>query len=1174
MSVSRLVSIVIPAYKPAFFEAALASALRQNHDDVEIVVCDDCKDESIKRIVDKLSVDGRWPVRYFRNPQALGEALNIARGVREAQGEYIKFLYDDDLLVPDCVRLQFDVLHDSPDIKLVSAARKLVNDNGEWLQDNLATRFPFSGNVVLNGPELVSFLAQHPINFVGEPSSVMCRRSDVLAFGDEIMSFKGLVITGLGDMTMYLKLLRQGDLAMLARPLSYFRVSDQQSSEALRANPSVAREGHANYSRFTREFDWLRPAELNGTVRVAPLTKRGNVQTFDLRGYFDRRPAATARNAEVATWLGKRTFSTAQYDLLLRHLRRNDCGPAIAIVLSDFHNNPEAVLTTLNSLGLVEGLLEKIKVFILADYDVEALSPLQAQLPWIASTEQDRAQVINGLMRDNQHAWWLMADAGTTFTYSGLISAVLKLIETPDASAIFSDQIELHAQAGATIQWRPEFNLDYLLSSPETTCRHWLFNRDAVLAVGGLDPQYPDALELDLILRLVEDGSFTQFAHSPEPLAVLPAPAARDNLDEANTLRRHLQVRGYAASELHSNAPGQYRVVYGHASEPLVSILIAVQDQLDSLVPCVESILENTAYPHYEILICDNNSQSPDMQQWLSDIESMQSDKIRVVRHAQTLSQSALHNQSGEHARGEYLLILANDATILHNDWLDGLLNQALRPEVGVVGPKLVSRATGIEYGGIILGLDGSATAISSKDAVAPDGYMRRLAADQSFSAVSGACMMIRQSLFTELQGFDEQLFHSHFADIDLCLKARDGGLLVVWTPHVTVSRKAADAAGEPVTDEFANRALRYKWLHFMAWDPAYNTNLSLQTNRAFHTQPVTELSWRPLRQRPLPVVLVLPGDRAAGGNRLTEPALFLSDTSLADSVVCHQPLALPEFARVSPDTAVFQQTLTDKTASAIAAVKDHTTAFVVYDLHLYPVFSDIDKTAAPFDAIQTSLRSGLEPVDRVTVPTEALADLLGDVHRDVQVIETRLSSSIWLGLQSERGVGTKPRVGWVGNAGDIGDLLLIANVIKALAHKVEWVIMGPCPRWLRPYIHELRAPVEDSLLPGLLAGLNLDLALVPAQPHLINRTKSPVALLQHGICGYPMICSDVLLDAGLGVTKVSNDRSSWIDAIEAHISEPAACAHKGDELKIKVFKHWMLKRTDLQGWRDTWQLG
>ncbi|RMU02480.1 Glycosyl transferase, group 2 protein, partial [Pseudomonas syringae pv. coriandricola] len=225
MSSSRLVSIVIPAYKPAFFEAALASALRQNHDDIEIIITDDCRNDGIKDIVEKLRPTSPWPILYAKNQTPLGEPHNIAQGIRLASGEYIKFLYDDDILLPDCVRLMFDVLHDSPDIKVVSATRKRIDAAGALLADNLYTVYPFGKNVVLNGPELVSFLAQYPINFVGEPSAVMCRREDLLVFGQDIMSLEQVVIWGLGDLAIYAKLLRQGNLAMLARPLSYFRVS-------------------------------------------------------------------------------------------------------------------------------------------------------------------------------------------------------------------------------------------------------------------------------------------------------------------------------------------------------------------------------------------------------------------------------------------------------------------------------------------------------------------------------------------------------------------------------------------------------------------------------------------------------------------------------------------------------------------------------------------------------------------------------------------------------------------------------------------------------------------------------------------------------------------------------------------------------------------------------------
>ncbi|AHF68542.1 glycosyltransferase [Pseudomonas cichorii] len=1160
MSSSRLVSIVIPAYKATFFETALASAISQNHDDVEIVICDDCPTEAIKNIVDKLSPGSRWPIRYERNPVGLGEEHNGARAISLARGQFIKFLYDDDILVPDCVRLLFDVLHDSPDIKMVCATRKLVDDKGQFMQDNMATRNPFGRNVVINGPELVSFIAQYPINFIGEPSSVMFRREDALVFGNEIMSLKGIFIWGLADVALFVKLLRQGNLAMLARPLSYFRVSDQQSSEVCRTNPELPRQRRADYHRITRELGWVRPEEQNRTVKIAPLSQRDNIQELDLVAYFDRRPENQRRNQQVASWLGTRRPTVPQQTLIRQHLQDHGGGPTIAIVVSDFNQQPESVLATVQSLASDPQLLDKLKVFILADYDTSNQTPLQAQLPWLSATEQDRAIVINDLMAENEHDWWVLVDAGTTFTQSGLLSAALKLIDAPHACALFGDEIALENQDGASLGLRPEFSLDYLLASPSATSRNWLFSREKTLLVGGFNPDHAQAIELDLILRMIEHPDFTEFAHATEPLVLAPQARPQYNNDEIRTLQRHLFARGYGDSEIQTTESGHYRITYGHAEQPLVSIIVSSNDQLETLLPCVESVLENTAYPNYEILISDNNSQSAQSIEWLANIDSLQSDKIRVVRHQQTLNPSALLNSAAQQAQGQYLLLLADNAAILHKDWLHNLLNQAQRPEVGVVGAKILAADGSLANAGIIVGLQDTAQPVTGGEPAASASFAQRLETEQNYSAVSGACLMIRKSLFDDIQGLEEHLFYQYFSDVDLCLRVRDAQHLVVWTPHTVIQLRSAPQAIDAEAMDFARRALHHRWLHYMAWDPAYNTNLTLQAG-SFVSQDNPQLAWRPLIHRPLPVVLVQP-DGLHAGTRIAQPLQLLGTALAVDGVLSNNPLSLPEVARLSPDTVVLQGSITASQIEAIGSIKEHTNAWVTFDLPQYPTGLES----------ASSLRSALELVDAVTVPTQALADLVRDAHPNIQVIPTRLSPDIWLNVQSQRKTRDKPRIGWVGTADQQADLLILSGVIEALADKVEWVIMGPCSRWLRPYIHELRSPVEGVLYPELLASLNLDLVLVPAQSSLSTQSKSPVSLLEFGACGYPVICSDTLCTEGsLPVTAVSNETPAWIAAIEAHINQPDECARLGDELRREVRENWMLDTTNLRDWQAVW---
>lgn len=1166
MSSSRLVSIVIPAYKPDFFAAALASALRQNHDEIEIVVCDDCPNDAIKHIVDTLSPGSRWPIRYLKNTVALGEAHNIARCVQEARGAYIKFLYDDDILLPDCTRLLFEVLHESPDIKLASATRKRIDKHGKLLPDSLYTLNPFGRNVVLNGPDLVSFLGRNPVNFIGEPSSVMCRRSDLLAFGQDIMSLKEVIIVSLGDVALYLKLLRHGNLALLARPLSYFRVSQQQGSEALRANPAISQQGHANYYRFTQELGWLRPQALNDKVRVAPLAQRANVQELNLLAHFDRRSQASRRNTEVAGWLSQRKPTPAQHALLKEYLEGHEGGPAIAIVVSDFNHQPESVLNTLQSLASDAPLLDKLKVFILADYDKDAQSPLQAQLPWLPTSVDNRATVINGLMQDNDHQWWLLVDAGTTFTASGLLSAVMSLMDAPHACALFGDEVQLDGQTGASLVFRPDFSIDYLLAQPGTASRHWLFNRDAALTAGGFDPEHARALELDLILRLIEHPSFTGFLHSAEPLVIVQPRQAYDTQDEVHTLQRHLQARGYADSHISQSEDGAYRINYGHADQPLVSILVICDGPLEVLLPCIDSLLEHTAYQNYEILIADNNSHDADTVQWLTAMDAMHSDKIRILRQAHTLSRSALLNAAAEQARGEYLVMLDHAASIIQTDWLDNLLDHALRPEVGVTGAKIVSPDGSLKLGGIVLGLQGSAAAISEKEALLSASFQPGLNSVHNYSAVSGQCLVIRKSLFDDVQGLDEQLFHQFFDDIDLCLKVRETGHLIVWTPHAIVASRALPVDIDLQAHDFAVRALYHRWLHCLAWDPAYSRNFTLQPP-LFSTQQNHELSWRPLPHRPLPVLLVLPGDHGTTGNRVADPLQGLRTQGSVDGIISHAPLQLPEFARLSPDSILIQGQGRLEDGDMMSTLKNHLNASVVYDLTSLCGVEGADSLLA-LPETRALLSQTLASADKVTVPTPALAELLMDLHPNVQVIETRLAPQTWLPLQSRRGTRDKPRVGWIGNALQASELEILTDVIKALADKVEWVIMGHCSRWLRPYIHELHDMVDATLYPGVLASLDLDLVLVPAQGDVSSQSKDPVALLEFGVCGFPVICSDTLYSADLPVTRVVNQPSAWLAAIEAHISQPGECARTGDELKRTVTERWMLDAQSLETWR------
>lgn len=191
------------------------------------------------------------------------------QGIGLAQGEYVKFLHDDDVLAPDCIAQLVEAIERNPGTAMASSRRQRIDGDGQPLPDILATCFPFADDVLIDGPELVSFLADHTINFIGEPSCVLARRADLLALGNGLMALNGKAIDWVGDLAIYVKLLRRGNLAFLASPLTQFRVSSAQFSQGGRDQVGVGDQGHDDLRQGIRQLGWRRETGDNRQVRVA-----------------------------------------------------------------------------------------------------------------------------------------------------------------------------------------------------------------------------------------------------------------------------------------------------------------------------------------------------------------------------------------------------------------------------------------------------------------------------------------------------------------------------------------------------------------------------------------------------------------------------------------------------------------------------------------------------------------------------------------------------------------------------------------------------------------------------------------------------------------------------------------------------------------------------------------
>ncbi len=255
------------------------------------------------------------------------------------------------------------------------------------------------------------------------------------------------------------------------------------------------------------------------------------------------------------------------------------------------------------------------------------------------------------------------------------------------------------------------------------------------------------------------------------------------------------------------------------------------RDRADLLEGAVESILARTDYPDYEIVVVDNGSTQPDALAYLENLERQP--RIRVLRYDRPFNFSAINNFAARQCTSPILGLLNNDVVVIGAGWLAELVSHAVRPEVGAVGAMLYYPDDTIQHAGIIVGYGGAAINCYGGVPRGSGGYFSRLGTVQNYSAVTGACLLTRANVFAELGGLNETDLAVAFNDVDYCLRVRERGLLVTWTPHAELYHLESVSRGD---DMARDKILRFRaeeaylarrWADVLAHDPYYNPNLS-----------------------------------------------------------------------------------------------------------------------------------------------------------------------------------------------------------------------------------------------------------------------------------------------------------------------------------------------------------
>ena len=397
--------------------------------------------------------------------------------------------------------------------------------------------------------------------------------------------------------------------------------------------------------------------------------------------------------------------------------------------------------------------------------------------------------------------------------------------------------------------FKSDFNID-LLHANNYMCHFLAVRKSLVDTVGGLNEKFDGAQDYDFVLRLTENTK--KIYHCPRILYHWRCSNQSTAANQGNkmyaihagkaALNAHYKRIGWNARAQEGAVDGWYQTKFTLKEEPLVSILIPNKDHTDDLDVCLNSFFERADYQNYEFLIIENNSVLPETFAYYEKIEK-EHDNVKVVYWEAGFNYSAINNFGFKFAKGDYIMLLNNDVELITPDIFQSMLGFCMRPEVGIVGAKLLYNDHTVQHAGVLVGAGGLADHVFKGIHEDDPGYMGRAISSQDVSAVTAACLLVKRSVYEEVGGLEDE-FQVAFNDVDFCLKVRKAGYLIVYDADVKLFHYESKSRGMEDTTErfirFGNEMmlLNSKWDILSTFvDPYYNPNLSyLEYYKINHT--------------------------------------------------------------------------------------------------------------------------------------------------------------------------------------------------------------------------------------------------------------------------------------------------------------------------------------------------
>ncbi len=426
-----------------------------------------------------------------------------------------------------------------------------------------------------------------------------------------------------------------------------------------------------------------------------------------------------------------------------------------------------------------------------------------------------------------------------------LYQNILILNSNTDIDFIYSDEDYIDENGK---HFNPSFKTDWCpdnLLSRNYLCHFSVIKSSLIREVGGFRIGFEGSQDHDLFLRITEKTK--KIYHIPKILYHWRVhkqstsyndkakPYAHENgkkaIEEA-LVRRNENGKVIIVDE--PNCPKFYSVRYEIESYKKVSVIIPTKNLTTVTNTCLSSIFNLTDYPNYEVILINNNSDETSFFEMVKKWEEKEPNRFKCIEDSGSFNFSRLMNGASKISKGEFLLLLNNDTEVINKDWMTSMVQQSQRKSIGAVGVKLLFPNRTIQHAGVIIGLGGIAghTFIGFEENA--NVYRDYLKITRNYSAVTAACLMVRKSVFNEVDGFDEK-FAVDFNDIDFCLKIKELGYNNIYLPHVTLIHYESISRGHPhKTKESYERHLKEislfkkRWQKYIDHDPCYNPHLSL----------------------------------------------------------------------------------------------------------------------------------------------------------------------------------------------------------------------------------------------------------------------------------------------------------------------------------------------------------